>query len=124
MMKCAVSNLRQAASAGDATIDMAATQQPNTTLIIPLSSIGAGCVAAGAECPQDTIIALFSQEAVGIDVDADADLRVPFDRGQPVADRVLDVEGSPRVDQQALAMTAAKHRQRGRRRAEHDHAVD
>ena len=40
----------------------------------------------------------FLQEAVGIDVDADADLRVPLHGGEPVADDVLHIQAPCGVD--------------------------
>src|ERR671912_2495209 len=64
------------------------------------------------------------QEAVGVDVDRHPDLAAPLQLAEPVADHVLHVEAARRVDQDALAMTAAKHRQRCRRRPEHGHPVD
>ena len=64
------------------------------------------------------------KEAVGVDVDRDADLGAPFEPAQPVADDVLDVEAARGVDQQALAVAAAQHGERGGGRAEHRHAFD
>ena len=49
------------------------------------------------------------QEAVGVDVDRDANLGRPIEAAEPIADDVLDVEFARRVDQQALAMAAAQH---------------
>src|SRR5947207_2516648 len=46
------------------------------------------------------------QEAVGVHVDADADLRAPVERGEPVADHVLDIETAAGVHEQPLPMTA------------------
>ena len=64
------------------------------------------------------------EEAVRIDIDADSDFRAPFHAGQPVADDILNVEASPGVDKQPLAMAAAEHGERSRRGAEHDHPFD
>src|SRR5438045_2172903 len=50
------------------------------------------------------------QEAVGVDVDADADLWAPIEGREPVADDILHVEAAPGVDQQSLPMTASQHR--------------
>src|SRR4051794_30221185 len=64
------------------------------------------------------------EEAVGVDVDADPDFGAPFDRGKPVADHVLDVERAAGVNEQALAVAAAKHGERRWGRTEDRHAFD
>jgi VCBS repeat-containing protein len=64
------------------------------------------------------------KEAVGVDVDRDADLGAPVELAEPVADDVLDVELARGVDQQALAVAAAQHGERGGGGAEHRHALD
>ena len=71
-----------------------------------------------------TLIERFSNEAVGVDVDADPDLAAPVEGREPVADHVLHVEATAGMDQQALAMTAAKHGERSRGGAKDRHAVD
>ena len=64
------------------------------------------------------------EEAVRVDVDRDSDLAAPIYLAEPVADDVLDVETARRVDQDALAVSAAEHCQGRRRGAEHRHAFD
>src|SRR5437660_12111883 len=67
---------------------------------------------------------VFLEEAVGVHVDADSHLCAPFYLCKPVADHVLDVEGAAGVDEEALTMSSAEHRQGSRGRAEHRHAFD
>ena len=64
------------------------------------------------------------KEAVRVDVDATRTLAPQSSAAEPVADHVLDVEAAAGVDQQALAMAAAQHRQRRGGGAEHRHAFD
>ena len=67
---------------------------------------------------------VFLQETVGVDVDADADFRSPVDPCEPIADHILNIETSARMDEQALAMAASEHGQRSGSRAEHGHSID
>src|SRR5437763_10807646 len=67
---------------------------------------------------------LWLQETVGVNVDADPNPGVPVDGGEPVADHVLDIEAAPGVHQQALAVAAAEHGERGGGGAEYRHAFD
>src|SRR5437868_8539095 len=86
------------------------------------SSIRSACLASSRLSVLRIIEPL--EKTVWIDVDADADLRAPFDLGEPIADHVLDIEAAAGVDEEALPMAAPEHREWGGRWAEHRHAFD
>src|SRR5687768_13699996 len=66
----------------------------------------------------------FSEEAIRVHVHCNANLGAPLDARQPGADDVLDVETALGMDQEALAVAAAQHGERGGGGAEHGHAFD
>src|SRR6478672_12198034 len=108
MMKCWVSNRCQAASAGAAIASAAApAREANKKRIGPPNS------APHKLSSINDRASVASEETVGVHVDADADLGAPVECGEPVADDVLDVEAAAGVDEDALAVAAAKHGQRG-----------
>src|SRR3546814_3700777 len=67
----------------------------------------------GGEGP-DRLQKARSQEAVRIDINADARTAGPGKPTQPFADYVLYVQRPPRVDQQPVSMASAQYGQRGR----------
>src|SRR3954471_5383636 len=123
MMKCFDLATFHVADAGAAIIMANAAPTPAKTLIIPSLLSAPSLLAVSLDWLQVSHKKRLLKETIRIDIDADADLRAPLDAGQPVADHVLDIEASARVDQQALAVAAAKHGQRRRGGAKHDHSV-